>query len=190
MMQAIAVHEGVIGPRLLDRDVVVLETCGSGRKSPLFPPVRQAPPHLPGRLHRVEGFRVERAADPVQQLLVLLMLGVACYVAVEAVGRIGEPVEVQTGPMLTVGAMGLAVNIVALLLLRGGSAESLNVKGAYLEVVADAAGSVGVLAAGWLAPGGWISIETARGEAIAPRDLALEAERDVGAARITLLRRT
>ena len=47
-----------------------------------------------------------------------------------------------------------------------------------------------VLAAGWLAPGGWISIETARGEAIAPRHLALEAERDVGAARITLLRRT
>ena len=71
-------------------------------------------------------------------------------VAVEALGRIGEPVEVQTGPMLTVGAIGLAVNIVALLLLRGGSAESLNVKGAYLEVVADAAGSVGVLAAGWL----------------------------------------
>jgi cobalt-zinc-cadmium efflux system protein len=83
-------------------------------------------------------------------LAVLLMLGVAFYVVVEAIGRIGDPVEIQTGPMLIVGAIGLAVNLVALLLLRGGSTESLNVKGAYLEVVADTAGSVGVLAAGWL----------------------------------------
>ena len=83
-------------------------------------------------------------------LAVLLMLGVAVYVVVEAIGRIGDPVEVQTRPMLIVGAIGLAVNLGALLLLRGGSTESLNVKGAYLEVVADTAGSVGVLAAGWL----------------------------------------
>ena len=83
-------------------------------------------------------------------LAVLLMLGVASYVVIEAIGRIGDPVEVQPGPMLIVGAIGLAVNVVALLLLRGGSTESLNVKGAYLEVVADTAGSVGVLAAGWL----------------------------------------
>ena len=39
--------------------------------------------------------------------------------------------------MLLVGGLGLAINVVALLLLRGGAAESLNVKGAYLEVVAD-----------------------------------------------------
>ncbi len=83
-------------------------------------------------------------------LAVLLMLGVASYVVVAAIGRIGDPVEVQTGPMLIVGAIGLAVNLAALLLLHGGSTESLNVKGAYLEVVADTAGSVGVLAAGWL----------------------------------------
>jgi cobalt-zinc-cadmium efflux system protein len=52
--------------------------------------------------------------------------------------------------MLVVGAIGLIVNVVALLLLRSGAAESLNVKGAYLEVVADTAGSVGVIVAGWL----------------------------------------
>ncbi|MDX2406217.1 cation diffusion facilitator family transporter [Streptomyces microflavus] len=83
-------------------------------------------------------------------LSVLLMMGVAVYVVFEAVRRIGATAEVSSGPMLVVGAIGLAVNVVALLLLRAGAAESLNVKGAYLEVVADAAGSVGVIAAGWL----------------------------------------
>ncbi|MFD8562656.1 cation diffusion facilitator family transporter [Streptosporangium canum] len=83
-------------------------------------------------------------------LAVVLMLGVAVYVVAEAIGRIGQTAEVSTGPMLIVGAIGLAVNVVALLLLRSGASESLNVKGAYLEVVADTAGSVGVIAAGWL----------------------------------------
>lgn len=83
-------------------------------------------------------------------LSVLLMLGVAVYVVVEAVGRIGEGAEVAFGPMLVVGAIGLAVNVAALMLLRSGASESLNVKGAYLEVVADTAGSVGVIVAGWL----------------------------------------
>lgn len=81
---------------------------------------------------------------------VLLMLGVAGYVVVEAVGRIGEPVDVSVGPMLVVGGLGLLVNVVCLVLLRSGAQESINVKGAYLEVVADAAGSVGVIVAGLL----------------------------------------
>ena len=81
---------------------------------------------------------------------VLLMLGVASYVVVEAVRRAGEVVEVSSGPMLVVGALGLVVNVVCLALLRGGSKESINVRGAYLEVVADTAGSVGVLVAGAL----------------------------------------
>src|SRR5690606_22267600 len=59
-------------------------------------------------------------------------------------------VTVETGPMLVVGALGLVINVIAMVLLRGGAAESLNVKGAYLEVVADTAGSVGVIAAGLL----------------------------------------
>ncbi len=81
---------------------------------------------------------------------VLVMLGVSAYVVVEAVRRAGDAVEVSAGPMLVVGAVGLLVNLVCLLLLRGGAQESINVKGAYLEVVADAAGSVGVLVAGVL----------------------------------------
>ena len=83
-------------------------------------------------------------------LAVLLMLGVSAYVVVEALGRRGSDVAVASTPMLVVGGLGLAVNLVALLLLRGGADESLNVKGAYLEVVADTLGSVGVLVAGGL----------------------------------------
>jgi cobalt-zinc-cadmium efflux system protein len=83
-------------------------------------------------------------------LAVILMLGVAVYVVVEALGRIGRAAAVAPGPMLMVGALGLAVNVAALALLRKGAAESLNVKGAYLEVLADTAGSVGVIVAGWL----------------------------------------
>jgi cobalt-zinc-cadmium efflux system protein len=86
-------------------------------------------------------------------LAVLLMAGVAGYVAIAAIGRTasGAPsAEVASTPMLVVGAIGLAVNLVVLVLLRGGAKESLNVKGAYLEVLADTLGSVGVIGAGAL----------------------------------------
>jgi cobalt-zinc-cadmium efflux system protein len=83
-------------------------------------------------------------------LAVLLMLGVAVYIVAAAIGRIGNEPEVASTTMVVVGVLGLVVNVVALLLLRGGAAESLNVKGAYLEVVADTLGSVGVVVAGLL----------------------------------------
>lgn len=83
-------------------------------------------------------------------LAVLLMLGVSTYIAIEAVLRIGSPPEVAVGPMLLVGALGLLANLAALALLRGGAGDSLNVKGAYLEVLADTLGSVGVIAAALL----------------------------------------
>ena len=81
---------------------------------------------------------------------VLLMLGVAAYVVIEALRRIGETVDVSTGPMLIVGTLGLVIDIISMVLLRGGASESINVKGAYLEVVADTAGSLGVIAAALL----------------------------------------
>lgn len=83
-------------------------------------------------------------------LTVLIMLGVAVYVVVEALRRVGDDVDVATGPMIVVGGLGLLVNIIVMFMLRAGAQESLNVKGAYFEVVADTAGSVGVVAAGIL----------------------------------------
>jgi len=83
-------------------------------------------------------------------LAVLLMFGAATFVLIEAVRRIGTAAEVAPVPMLVVGAIGLGINVIVLLMLRAGAGESLTVKGAYLEVVADTAGSVGVLVAGLL----------------------------------------
>ncbi len=92
-------------------------------------------------------YRVEIFASG---LTVLLMLGVSAYIVIEALGRVGSSTEVQSGPMIIVGGLGLVVNIIVLMMLRAGAAESLNVKGAYFEVVADTAGSIGVVAAGVL----------------------------------------
>jgi cobalt-zinc-cadmium efflux system protein len=78
----------------------------------------------------------------------VLLFGVAGYVLVEAVRRLADPPEVPGLPVLIVAALGLAANVVCFLLLRKGSAESLNIRGAYLEVLADLVGSIGVLVSG------------------------------------------
>jgi cobalt-zinc-cadmium efflux system protein len=77
----------------------------------------------------------------------VLLLGVAGFVLVEGVRRFADPQEVEAEAMLVFGAVGLLGNLVGLALLARGAKESLNVRGAYLEVLADAAGSVGVLVA-------------------------------------------
>ncbi len=77
----------------------------------------------------------------------LLLLGVAAYVLVEAVRRIGHPPEIGSVLMLGVAAVGLVVNLVSLGILHRGRDASLNIRGAYLEVLADALGSVAVIAA-------------------------------------------
>lgn len=77
----------------------------------------------------------------------VLLFGVAGYVLYEAVQRFQEPPEILSGPMLVVAVLGLLVNVIGWWLLREGAAESINVEGAYLEVVADLIGSVGVIAA-------------------------------------------
>jgi cobalt-zinc-cadmium efflux system protein len=100
-----------------------------------------------------------RAEILASGLTVLIMLGIGAYTVVAAVDRLGGDVHVESTPMLVVGALGLVVNVVAIGILRTGARESLNVKGAYLEVVADAAGSVGVIAAAaliaWTGDAGW-----------------------------------
>lgn len=77
-----------------------------------------------------------------------LLFGVVGYVLYESVARLVDPPEVLGGPMIVVAAVGLLLNVVAVLLLRRGASESLNLEGAYLEVLADAFGSVGVIVAG------------------------------------------
>ncbi len=86
----------------------------------------------------------------------LLLSAVSVYVLVEAVRRFGDPPEVSTGPMLVVAVLGLLANIVAFALLRPGAEESINIQGAYLEVLGDLLGSLGVIAAALVIAGtGW-----------------------------------
>ena len=108
----------------------------------------------------------------------VLLLGVAAYVLVEAVQRFDDPTEVPAGTVLLVALLGLGANLVAFALLRKGAKESLNVEGAYLEVLADTVGSVGVIASAVvLALTGWTWVDPAVGVAIglwiAPRSVRL-----------------
>ncbi|WP_394552503.1 cation diffusion facilitator family transporter [Agromyces sp. MMS24-JH15] len=95
----------------------------------------------------------------------VLLLVVAATVAVSAVGRLvegaqGEVHEVEGGVMLAVAVAGLVANIAALLVLRGGSRESINVRGAYLEVLGDTIGSLFVIAAaGVIVVTGWVAAD-------------------------------
>jgi cobalt-zinc-cadmium efflux system protein len=97
----------------------------------------------PGRTygwHRAEVFTAVANA--------VLLIGVATIILREAISRIGRAPEVPGIPMIVVALAGLATNAVVALLLRSHSTQSLAVKGAYMEVIADTVGSVGVLIAG------------------------------------------
>jgi cobalt-zinc-cadmium efflux system protein len=108
--------------------------------------------------------------------LVVSVVGVV--VLVEGVGRIADPPRVDAGLMLAVAVVGLVANSASLLLLRPGHQSSLNVRGAYLEVLGDLLGSVAVilaalvvLATGFRAADGIASVVI--GLLIVPRAVAL-----------------
>jgi len=75
----------------------------------------------------------------------LLLLVVAVTILWEAYLRLKAPPQVGSNLMLGIAIVGLVVNLLSMKVLRGGQEESLNVKGAYLEVWADMIGSVGVI---------------------------------------------
>lgn len=77
----------------------------------------------------------------------ILLFGVAASVLVEAARRLSDPPEVSSGVMLVVAVVGLVANAGSLSLLRAGQTESLNVRGAYLEVLGDLLGSAAVIGA-------------------------------------------
>lgn len=76
----------------------------------------------------------------------LMLVVVAMYILYEAWHRIGTPAEIQSTSMLWFAAVGLVANLISMKILTGGKDASLNVKGAYLEVLSDLLGSVGVIA--------------------------------------------
>ncbi len=93
-------------------------------------------------------YGLQRAEILVALANALLLGGVAVWVLVEAARRWSEPADIESGLMLLVAAVGAAANLVSLLILSRGADESLNVRGAYLEVLGDLLGSVAVIVAG------------------------------------------
>ena len=92
---------------------------------------------------RTYGFaRMEAIGALVNGGMLFLVAG---YILWEAVGRFRQPPDVASTGMLVIAALGLVVNLISMRLLKAGIGDSLNVKGAYLEVWADMLGSVGVI---------------------------------------------
>jgi len=109
-------------------------------------------------------YRAEVVAALVNAALLFVVAGWVLY---EAVHRLSAPPEVPGLPVIVVAVVGLLANAVALFLLRDGAEHSLNVRGAYLEVLADLVGSVGVLVSGLLtAVLGWRYADPVVGAAI------------------------
>ena len=77
----------------------------------------------------------------------VLLFGIAAFILFEAWRRLSEPPEIASGLMLAIAVVGLAANSISLYLLRDAQAESLNMRGAYLEVLGDLAGSAAVIVA-------------------------------------------
>jgi cobalt-zinc-cadmium efflux system protein len=110
-----------------------------------------------------------------------LLFGVALFILIEALRRLSEPPEIASGLMLAVALVGLAANAGSLYLLRDAQRESLNMRGAYLEVMGDFAGSAAVVVAALvIALTGWAQADAVASVVIAllilPRTFGLLRE--------------
>jgi cobalt-zinc-cadmium efflux system protein len=90
-------------------------------------------------------YRVEIFAAVVNAVI---LFGIAAYILYEAIQRFAAPPDVIGLPMLGIASVGLVVNLVSMRLLQAGAETSLNLRGAYLELLGDLLGSVAVLVAG------------------------------------------
>ncbi len=88
-------------------------------------------------------YRFEILAAAFNAILLFL---VAMYIIYEAYQRLGNPAQIESMTMLAVASLGLVVNLISMRLLNNDKDESLNIKGAYLEVWSDMLGSIGVIA--------------------------------------------
>ena len=102
--------------------------------------------HRPSDRHRTYGYDRLQILAAFTNGIALVVL--ALWIVIEAVGRLLEPTPVMGGIMITIAAAGLAVNVVAFLILREGAADNLNLRGALAHVLGDLLGSLAALAAG------------------------------------------
>jgi cobalt-zinc-cadmium efflux system protein len=99
----------------------------------------------PATPQKTYGYLRAEILSALLNAVVLLVLTI--YILFEAYERFTNPPDVLSWPMLIVAVIGLAVNLVSMRLLSGGSSASLNVQGAYFEVLSDMLGSLGVIVA-------------------------------------------
>jgi cobalt-zinc-cadmium efflux system protein len=100
----------------------------------------------PATPQRTYGFyRIEILAALANSAVLIL---VSIYIIYDAYERIIEPPQIKGTALLIVGTIGLVVNLVGMYILKGHVSESLNIEGAYLEVLKDTLGSVGVVVVG------------------------------------------
>lgn len=100
----------------------------------------------PATGHRTFGFA--RAEILAAMVNALLLLGMAAFIFTEAITRLMSPEAVRSPLLILFGVIALAANGTSLLLLRRGQGESLNVRGAFLEVAADTLGAAAVIVTG------------------------------------------
>jgi cobalt-zinc-cadmium efflux system protein len=144
---AVFVVEAVVG--VLTDSLALLSDAGHMLTDVVGLGMALAAIHLASRAGTRRGrsfglYRLEILAALANALLLFLVAG---YVLVEAFLRFDDAPEIDAAPVLVVAGIGLAANVVAFVLLRPGAHESLNVHGAYLEVLADLLGSVAVIVA-------------------------------------------
>jgi cobalt-zinc-cadmium efflux system protein len=100
----------------------------------------------PASNQRTYGYQRAEVLAALANALVLIVIAVV--IVTEAITRLSTTPAVRTDVMLSAAALGAVANLVSLLILRGAQKESLNVRGAYLEVLGDLLGSMAVIAAG------------------------------------------
>ncbi|MET4093578.1 cation diffusion facilitator family transporter [Arthrobacter sp. UYCu712] len=99
----------------------------------------------PASDQRTYGYQRAEVLAALANALVLIVIAVLIFT--EAIRRLGSTPEVHTDIMLAAAVLGAVANLISLLILRGAQKESLNVRGAYLEVLGDLLGSLAVIAA-------------------------------------------
>lgn len=120
----------------------------------------------PPDARRTYGYaRLEVLAVPFHVALLLVIAG---YIVYESVSRLGGSADIATGPVLVVAAGGLAVNLGVMRVLHEHGRHSMNARAASLEAMADALGSVAVIAStAFIALGGWRGTDAVVGLGIA-----------------------
>ena len=130
----------ISGSLALLADAAHMLTDAGGLALALFAIWFAARPATPAKTY---GYLRAEVLAALANAVVLLLLTV--YILYEAYQRFFAPPEILSMPMLVVAVIGLIVNLVSMRLLAAGSQESLNLKGAYFEVLADMLGSVAVI---------------------------------------------